>query len=198
MIPMFWGGGGGSICLGPLPQPLLLTTNNQALLLKGSRGPKSPPEKTQDPWRLAPILFYSNCRTPSLSGHFEKWNTSISEFFFFFFPSRKRPWVKKHGVLWGPLQVLFFGKTLGQKVRCPSRSSSSTILGSLWISPNWPGAGEITRNFLAVGWCKKSTAKQFFKKNTNPLIPFLHIFPNSRTSKSNSLCMLHTSQCSKL
>jgi hypothetical protein len=30
------------------------------------------------------------------------------------------------------------------------------------------------------------------------LIPFLHIFPNSRTSKSNSLCMLHTSQCSKL
>ncbi len=34
--------GGGSICLGPLPQPLLLTTNNQALLLKGPCAPKSP------------------------------------------------------------------------------------------------------------------------------------------------------------
>ncbi len=165
------GRGGGSICLGPLPQPLLLTTNNQALLLKGPCAPQVTRDTTQDPWRRAPNFFNV------IGGHLLSAGISKNEkkkfFFFFFFlifppppppPPEKnlrskrtvyfgvlskfcfseRPWVKKQGVLWG--------------------SSPGTISDSLWMSPNWPSGakGDITCNFLAVGWCKKSTAKKYF------------------------------------
>jgi hypothetical protein len=94
----------------------------------------------------------------------------------------------------GPLQVLFFGKPWVKKRGVLWGSSPSTISGSLWISPNWT---EITCNFLALGWCNKSTPKK--KKKKPPTLwyqPFLHIFFQIQTtSKFNSLCMLHTSQC---
>jgi hypothetical protein len=126
-------GGGGQFALAHSPQPLLLTTNNQALLFKGPCAPKSPVTRLRTREDLLQFLFFSVIGGHLLSAGILKNETRalVSGLLFIYFLG-KNLGSKSTVVYFGVLSKFCFSeRPLGQKVPCPLGSSPSTIPGSL-------------------------------------------------------------------